>query len=310
MKVVSLFSGAGGMDLGFKKAGHELIWANDVYADAVRTYRSNIGAHIVEADIRDVPSEAIPEGDIVTGGFPCQGFSVANTKRHAEDARNYLYMELLRVIRDKLPRFFVAENVKGILSLDKGRAFSKILADLSFSYRVSHALLNAADYGVPQKRERIIIVGVRHDIPLDYSFPEPSHSATGGNGKQKWVSSGDALAAFPDPDTPNDVPNHQYSKYKLNFNGYLGHRRLDPAQPAPTVTARGDDRGGVIILPHPSNTRRMTGRELAAIQSFPPDFEFHGNKSSIYRQIANAVPVELAYHLGLQFKRLEENGKN
>lgn len=305
MKVVSLFSGAGGLDLGFQKAGHELIWANDNYADAVETYRKNIGKHIVPADIREIPSSEIPDCDIVIGGFPCQGFSVANTKRNTSDSRNYLYRELLRIISDKRPRFFVAENVKGILSLDQGKVFTTILKDFSFAYNISYALLNAADYGVPQKRERVIIVGIREDMQYTYIFPEPSHSKDGGGGKCKWISSGEALADFPDPDTKNNVPNHVYSKYKLNFNGYLGHRKLDPSLPAPTVTARGDNRGGVVVLPHPNDARRMTCRELATIQSFPPDFEFCGNKSSVYRQIANAVPVELAYRIAKQFRRIE-----
>ena len=120
MKVVSLFSGAGGLDLGFIQAGHTIVWANDLYADAVATYRHNIGNHIVEKDIKDIASSDIPDCDIVIGGFPCQGFSVANTKRHSLDERNVLYKELLRVIRDKQPKYFLAENVKGILSLNKG----------------------------------------------------------------------------------------------------------------------------------------------------------------------------------------------
>lgn len=123
MKVVSLFSGAGGLDLGFIKAGHTIVWANDLYDDAVATYRKNIGNHIVDKDIREIPSEEIPDCDIVIGGFPCQGFSVANTKRHTADERNVLYKELLRVIKDKNPKFFLAENVKGILSLNKGESF-------------------------------------------------------------------------------------------------------------------------------------------------------------------------------------------
>lgn len=305
MKVVSLFSGAGGLDLGFIKAGHQVIWANDIYTDAVETYRRNIGNHIIAADIHSIPSHMIPQSDIVIGGFPCQGFSVANTKRNIEDNRNKLYQELLRVIKDKSPKFFIAENVKGILSLGKGTIFSMILDDLSFNYKVSYALFNTADYGVPQLRERVIIAGVRKDIKLEYSFPVPTHSRTGLDGKHKWISSGEAVSIFPNPDTPNDIPNHIYSKYKLNFNGYLGHRKLDPSLPAPTVTARGDDKGGVVILPHPNNKRRMTCRELATIQSFPINFEFYGNKSSIYRQIANAVPVEFAYCIAMQFNRMK-----
>ena len=119
MRVVSLFSGAGGLDFGFIKAGHQILWANDLYRDAVETYQKNIGNHIVCEDISKISTSDIPDCDIVIGGFPCQGFSVANTKRHVDDERNVLYKQLLRVIRDKNPKFFLAENVKGILSIGK-----------------------------------------------------------------------------------------------------------------------------------------------------------------------------------------------
>jgi len=310
MKIVSLFSGAGGLDLGFMQAGHEIIWANDIYDDAVDTYRYNIGNHIVKGDISEISSAEIPECDLVMGGFPCQGFSIANLKRHTEDSRNNLYKELLRVIRDKMPKYFLAENVKGILSLDKGAVFSMILKDFfEGGYNVSFKVLNSADYGVPQKRERVIIVGIRKDLPYIFEFPHITHSEFGSEGTNKWVSVSDALSIFPDPDYPNNIPNHTYSKYKLNFNGYIGHRPLNPDKPAPTVTARGDNKGGVVILPHPNGLRRMTCRELATIQSFPSDFVFCGNNSSIYRQIGNAVPVKMAYRIALQFNSIE-NGQN
>ena len=295
MKIVSLFCGAGGLDLGFAQAGHRIVWANDLYADAVETYRRNIGDHVVCADIREIPSSNIPDCDMVIGGFPCQGFSVANTKRSVGDSRNVLYRELLRVIIDKRPAFFLAENVKGLLHFDEGRVFKMILRDFETAgYRVTHRLFNSADFGVPQRRERVIIVGTRNDLGYEFSFPEPTHSRDGANGTERWVGVGDALSVFPDPGKPNDVPNHVCSKYKLNFNGYLGHRPIDPSMPAPTVTARGDDRGGVVILPHPNGKRRMTGRELATVQGFPADFVFEGRLSSVYRQIGNAVPPILA----------------
>lgn len=305
MDVVSLFSGAGGLDLGFKMAGHNLIWANDVYGDAVSTYRLNLGDHIVCGDIHEIPSTAIPSCDIVIGGFPCQGFSVANTGRHEDDERNKLYLEMIRVIRDKQPKFFLAENVKGILSIGKGQVFKNILSDFkSLGYNVEYKLLNAADFGVPQKRQRVIIVGIRNDIKQKYDYPSPTHSKVPSLYTRRWVSIGEAMADIPDPDKPNNLPNHVYSKYKLNFNGYLGHRPLDPDQPAPTVTARGDNKGGVVILPHPNGLRRMTCRELATVQSFPLDYQFVGNTSSVYRQIGNAVPPLLAKALALQFYKL------
>ena len=310
MDVVSLFSGAGGLDLGFIQAGHRIIWANDLFHDAVLTYRANIGNHIIEQDIHEIPSEDIPDCDIVIGGFPCQGFSIANTGRHADDERNVLYLQLLRVIHDKQPLFFLAENVKGILSLEHRAVFENILNDFgNLNYQVQYRVLNAADYGVPQRRERVIIVGVRNDIDFHFEYPEPTHSKDGVNGLPHWVSVREAIDHFPDPDEPNDIPHHTYSKYKLIFNGFLGKRRLDPDMPSPTITARGDDKGGVVVHAHYNGQRRMTGRELAAIQTFPDDFAFQGNNSSVYRQIGNAVPPLLAFHIANQFNLFEENGR-
>ncbi|MEQ2846468.1 DNA cytosine methyltransferase [Bilophila wadsworthia] len=295
MRVVSLFSGAGGLDLGFIQAGHEVIWANDLYKDAVETYKYNIGNHILYKNIMDVDSEDIPECDVVIGGFPCQGFSVANIKRNALDERNALYKELVRVINAKKPMFFVAENVKGLMSFCKGQVFKMILNDFTgLGYRVASKLLNAADFGVPQKRERVVFVGVRNDVDFEYEFPQQTHSENGLiPNTLPWVSIGQAFRGLPDPDLPHSLYNHEYSKYKLTFNGYLGHRLIDPDKPAPTVTARGDDRGGVVVLHHPSNQRRMSCRELAIVQGFPLNYRFLGTKSSVYRQIANAVPPML-----------------
>jgi len=302
MKVVSLFSGAGGLDLGFKMAGHDVIWANDLYNDAVETYKTNLGDHIVCKDIFSVEENEVPDCDIIIGGFPCQGFSVANTKRNVNDERNQLYKQLMRVISAKQPKFFLAENVKGIFSLAKGEVLQMILNDLTaIGYKVQAKVLNAADYGVPQLRQRVFFIGVRNDVNCSVDYPSPTHSSDGSGGLHKWVSVGDALSSLPDPDEPNTIPNHDYSRYKLRFNGYLGHRTIDPLKPAPTVTARGDDKGGVVVLHHPNNQRRMSCRELATVQSFPIDYAFFGNRSSVYRQIGNAVPPLMACVVAKQF---------
>ena len=302
MKVVSLFSGAGGLDLGFVKEGHKIIWANDFYHDAVETYRNNIGSHIVEEDIHNIPSKTIPDCDIIIGGFPCQGFSVANTKRTVGDERNELYKQMVRIIKDKKPKFFLAENVKGLLNLDKGSVIKMIIADFSvIGYKVKYQLLNSADYGIPQLRQRVIIVGVRNDIDFDYAYPKEQYNKDGTNGLERWVSVKDVLQDLPDPNKPNNLVNHEYSKFKISMSNYLGHRFVHGDNPAPTVTARGDDRGGVVVLHHYNNQRRMSCRELATIQSFPLDYVFSGRRSSIYRQIANAVPPLLAYNLAKGF---------
>ena len=308
MKVVSLFSGAGGLDLGFKMAGHHIIWANDIYEDAVETYKKNIGNHIVCKDINLINEHDISDCDIVIGGFPCQGFSVANTKRNIEDTRNQLYKQLIRVISAKKPKFFLAENVKGITNLAKGEVFKMIIDDFTnIGYRVKYQILNAADFGVPQSRLRVIIIGVRNDIDWEYVYPNPTHTKNGNDKQNKWISVSEALNNIPNPDEPNNLLNHTYSKYKLNINGYIGHRLLDPNKPAPTVTARGDNKGGVVIHPHPNGKRRMSCRELALIQSFPIDYEFIGNNSSVYRQIGNAVPPLLGYAVANVFNQYKGN---
>ncbi len=161
--VVSLFSGAGGMDLGFKQAGFDILWANDFEADAVETYKRNIDERIVLGDITKIKSSDIPDNpDVVLGGFPCQGFSIANSNRNMGDQRNFLYKELLRVVKDKRPKIFIGENVKGLLSMEKGKVIEMIKKDFEeLGYEVSWTLVMASDYGVPQNRERVIIYGNR-----------------------------------------------------------------------------------------------------------------------------------------------------
>jgi DNA (cytosine-5)-methyltransferase 1 len=304
MRIVSLFSGAGGLDLGMIEAGHDIIWANDFDPDAVDTYRLNIGSEIVLADICDVASNDIPECDVVVGGFPCQGFSQANMLRFAEDDRNRLYLEFLRIVRDKQPLYFLAENVRGILSLAGGRAIEKIQSDFADAgYRVDKKLFNVADYGVPQMRRRVIIAGTRSDLSerLNYGFPEPSHADPAKAGKlglKPWISISQALAHIPEPTEPHQFSNHIFSKYKVTNRNFTGHRRTDPDKPSPTILARGNGGGGVCAIQHPQNHRRMSIREQAAIQTFPDNFEFAGRLNSAYRQVGNAVPVTFGRFLG------------
>lgn len=174
-KVISLFSGAGGMDLGFINAGFDVIWANDIIPEAIETYRQSIGKHIVYGDIRMISSDVIPDNpDVIIGGFPCQGFSVANTKRSMKDERNFLYKEMLRIIRDKKPKMFVAENVKGLLSMENGKVIEMIKNDFTeIGYYVEAKVLNAAEYGVPQQRERVVIIGNR--LADEVKYPQKTH---------------------------------------------------------------------------------------------------------------------------------------
>jgi len=175
LTVVSLFSGCGGLDLGFINGGFSVIWANDFFPEAVKTYENNIGSHITLGDITKIKSYEIPDNfDVLLGGFPCQGFSIANKKRSMDDERNFLYKEMLRIVKDKRPKFFVAENVKGLLSMHDGEIIKMIVKDFEqIGYKVDYKLVNSADYGVPQQRERVIIMGNR--LELENIFPITTH---------------------------------------------------------------------------------------------------------------------------------------
>lgn len=329
MNVVSLFCGCGGLDLGLKKAGHNIIWANDFDEDSIITYKKNIAEKnevVVCKSITDVLSKDIPDCDLVIGGFPCQGFSVANPYRHEKDRRNFLYEELLRVVKDKKPKYFLGENVQGITNLggyetveDKknkiGKVFKMILNDFKkIGYNVEWKILNAADYGIPQLRKRMVMIGIRNDIDTKFEFPKITHyskeknnqlSLSLKNNLKYYKTVGEAIGDLP-IEYSEKIPNHQGTKHKVKINGYLGNRHTDPQKPSPTIVGRGGGTGGPVILPHPSQKRRMTVREVARIQTFPDNFIFYGSNSSQYRQIGNAVPVDLGYILGIQLKKLEK----
>ena len=315
LKVVSLFCGAGGLDLGFERAGHHIIWANDFDKFAIETYKKNFNiehTEIILASIQDIKSDDIPNSDIVIGGFPCQGFSMANPYRSVDDKRNELYLELLRVIQDKKPKFFLAENVVGLTNLggydspeDKknktGRIFKTVLSDFRKSgYKVIWKIVNSAEYGVPQVRKRVIIIGVRKDINFEYSFPKPIFD------KENYKTLKDAISDLP-KDFDENVANHTGTQHKVKINNYLGNRQLYWTKPSPTIVGRGGGTGGAVIHPHPDGNRRLSVRECARIQTFPDNFIFQGSNGACYRQIGNAVPPEMAYFLGLGFLDIKLN---
>lgn len=305
MNIVSLFSGAGGLDYGLIQAGHQVIWANDIDPDAVETYKQNISNHIVCADIKDIDLNSIPISDVIIGGFPCQGFSVANLKRDVKDDRNQLYLFFKSIVAAKQPKFFIAENVKGILSLEKGKVIKQIVDDFTEAgYLVEVHKVNMADYGVPQHRERVIIIGQRKDISdhILLEFPHPTHFK---DKQPHWVSIKDAIGNLPDVTEQNDDPNNVCSAYKVVVRNFTAHRPTDPNKPSPTILARGNGKGGVCAIPHYNGYRRLSVRESATIQTFPNSFIFHGKLGSCYRQIGNAVPVHFGKLLGESLKKLE-----
>ena len=302
MNIISLFSGAGGLDLGLIQAGHHIVWANDIDANAVATYMANVDVNIIQSDIRDINIEDIPDGDVVVGGFPCQGFSMANMRRNIDDERNSLYLFFYRTIQIKQPSFFIAENVKGILSLGGGAIMQNIINDFNAAgYQVDYHLVNMANYGVPQHRESVIIIGQRNDLGNEmlFHFPKPTHN------KENWISISQALANLPAPgDLAND-PNNYGSNYRIVVKNFTAHRITNPDLPSPTILARGNGKGGVCAIPHYNGLRRLTIRESAVIQTFPLGFNFVGNMGSCYRQIGNAVPVHFGEILGNELARIE-----
>lgn len=292
--------------MGMIRAGNHILWANDIDADAVATYRNNISDHIVCSDIKNVSIDDIPNCDVVIGGFPCQGFSIANLKREINDERNILYKFFCRVVEAKQPKYFIAENVKGILSLGKGEIIKRIIDNFSLlGYYVEAHTVNMADYGVPQIRQRVIIIGERLDVHKEkpFHFPSPTHGKQGI--PKHWISIKEAIEHFPDPDEPNNIPNHIYSAYKVVYKNFTAHRRTDPDKPSPTILARGNGKGGVCAIPHYNGKRRLSVRESAAVQTFPDNFIFYGSKSACYRQIGNAVPPLFSECLGKELIKLE-----
>ena len=203
VKVISLFSGSGGLDLGFLETGKfEIIYANDFNYQACETYTHNIGNHIVCEDISKLKN--LPKADVIIGGPPCQGFSTANPSRSFDDPRNQLFKEYARIIKEVQPKVFLMENVSGMVTMQNGKVFELIRKELSnCGYKLSYKLLNARDYGVPQSRRRMIVIGVRNDINFEFEFPKPTHN------EDNYKTVGEVLIKKP---IPKNCPNHSVGK--------------------------------------------------------------------------------------------------
>lgn len=323
MKVVSLFAGCGGLDLGLINSGHEIVLATDIDKDCKLTYDKNFDHPLLLKDVKELKGSELPEYDLLTGGFPCQGFSVANLYRDLKDERNELYLEIVRLLNETNPKYFLAENVPGILSLGKGEVVKQIMKEFSeiginegkLGYEVHKYKLNAADYGVPQGRRRVIFLGVSKEITedkrkelFDNFPPQKTNSIKVEDNLPPQKTLREAIGDLPEPYTKQGetILNHYGTKHKVKINGYMGNRKLSWDKPGPTMVGRGGGTGGPVIAVHPNCERRFTVRETARIQSFPDDFEFLGSTSSQYRQIGNAVAVDFAYHLGKVLKDFED----
>ena len=293
--VVSLFSGCGGMDLGFRgdfsifgrkyaKNPFKIIWANELNQAACRTYRRNLDKDIHCGDIWDFIDHLPKSADVLIGGFPCQDLSINGKGLGINGKRSSLYSAMVAAIKIVKPKIFVAENVKGLLLKTRRDSFQQIMDDFnSLGYDVSHELYHAADYGVPQSRERVFIVGTLKTVGK-FAPPEPERS------KENWLTALEAIGDLESKEMDESV-NHVWSA--ANVSGEQGNRRLVANRPGFTI--RAECHGNIQF--HYSLPRRISMREAARIQSFPDNFIFDSKLRETERQVGNAVPPVLAWHI-------------
>lgn len=333
--VASLFSGCGGLDLGFRMAGFGISYANDNALDAAATYCRNIGP-IDPRPIQEVDPEALRDFDVLVGGFPCQPFSNAGSRKGTSDPRGTLFWDALRFVKSKKPSVVVFENVRGILSIRNpggGLLIDDIESELqALGYITNHALLNAADFGVPQNRLRVFIVGSRKDVsssPFDFASmtrKEPARISEALAGVENcslnnhhWELSPQAArmaALIPEGGSwksvdYDDLPD-RLKRIRDDMNRYHSpnfYRRFRRDEVMGTITAAGTPENSGIL--HPTENRRYTIREIARFQTFPDDFEFLGKSlSSQYRQIGNAVPPLLGRALAVAVRQTYFEGQS
>lgn len=355
LKAISLFSGAMGLDLGIEKAGIDIRLCVELNKQAASTIHNNTEIPVIDRDITTIPYTELlevsglkaGEVDLVVGGPPCQAFSTAGARRGLDDFRGNVIIQYLRVVSELQPKYFILENVRGILSAKlnavpdsykeyegtkdlKGSVIRFLAKEFKkLGYTISFALFNAANYGVPQIRERVIIFGAKGNkrIPL----PQPTHSELGLNRTEKWVTLGDVIKDLPEPleseYTPLSKRMLQYmplvkegenwtslepqvakeamgKAYELGGGktGFL--RRLSNNKPAPTLVT--SPIMPATLICHPTELRPLSVKEYARVQQFPDNWVFSGKIADIYKQIGNAVPVGLGYMAGKQIIRFDK----
>lgn len=309
-KILSLFSGIGGTDIGFqggfdylsktyKKLPTKVIFANDIDKGARQLFDANFDIESTSTDIRELDITKLPDADIVTGGFPCQSFSVSATnppRLGIKDPRGQLFFDMNKVLQLKKPKVFVAENVKGIFSANKGEAFPLIIKTFEESgYDIYYQLFHAEEYGIPQKRQRVFIVGFRKDLNIDFTFPapttkEPSKYIPLKNILQKNV---DSKYFF----SERAVQGLKKSKNRKTMNK---GRAQDINRPSNTVgahLAKVSLNSTDPVLMEKGKYRRFTPREVARIQSFPENYKLIGSQTQQYKGLGNAIPPVLMWHI-------------
>jgi len=318
--VLSLFSGCGGLDLGFKNAGFNIVWANEKDKDACASYRLNFPeTKLVEKDIRAVRNSEFPlDIDVLIGGYPCQGFSLGGT-RCLDDKRNLLYREFRRCLEIVQPKMFLAENVKGLLTIFNGAFINQMVKEFAeLGYNVKFKLYNAKQFGVAQDRERVFLVGLRKDLKLNFSFPKPKF----GPGLKPYRTLKDVIWHL------RKNPGYYYDgHYTSRFMSRQRKRGWNQVSYCIVASAKQNslhpdgnlmkkvDKDKFIFIG--KINRRLSIKEGLRIQSFPEDFKLFGLVIKQYRQIGNAVPPLLAKNIAIAIKkclnvliRNNENFKN
>lgn len=312
LKVASLFCGCGGSDLGmlggfdylgkrYKKLPFDIVYAIDFDKWAVETYNKNFRHNAICADVKDVDFINVPDVDVMIGGFPCQSFSTVNPTKNTNDARANLYKQIVRFLQTKHPKYFICENVKGLITLEGGRIANKIIGEFcKCGYRVQFRLLKAVEFGIPQRRERVIIVGFRNDIVFNYEYPTPVCSEENATPLSAVI---DQLAI--------DEKKYYFSQRAVQGvrNAKKNMKRglwQDLSKPCLTITAHlaktsMNSRDPILLVDSDEEIyRRFTPREAARIQSFPDSFLLNDSESKSYKQIGNAVPPVFMWYVAKQ----------
>ncbi len=329
MKVISLFSGCGGLDLGFEKAGFEIPIANEFDKNIWDTFKINHPkTKLIEGDIRNIKEDYFPsEVDGIIGGPPCQSWSEAGSLKGIDDDRGKLFYDYIRILKNKQPKFFLAENVSGMLANRHSEAVKKILEMFTeCGYDVTLTLVNAKDYGVAQERKRVFYIGFRKDLNIKFNFPKGSTED-----EDKKITLKDIIGDLKDTAIPAGEKNQHNPKAINNHEYFIGsyspifmsrNRVKNWNEQAFTVQASGRqcqlhpqapkmikvDKNDYRFVEGKENLyRRMTIREVARVQGFPDSFKFIYNNTDVaYRMIGNAVPVNLAYEVATAIKKVLE----
>ena len=320
---IEVCAGCGGLSKGFIDAGFQPLLINEIDKTACETLKKNHPVHenwISEGSMTELSLRG-RSPDVLMGGVPCQAFSHAGERKGLEDPRGQLILEFNRLVNECRPKLLLVENVKGLVTHDKGKTLDSLTELFSNGglYEIQYKVLNAGNYGVPQKRERIIIVGTRSDLNLKYEFPSPVSekvflkdalkNVPPSEGERYSEDKKRVLEMVPPGGCWVDLPEEIQKAYMGKaFNSGGGRRgmarRLSMEEQCLTLTTSPAQKQTERC--HPMETRPLTVREYARIQTFPDDYEFCGSMSKKYKQIGNAVPVTLAYHLAQSVKKTLE----